>query len=66
MRRSELWLGTVAAGVALASAAVAQTPEMARGAAVFDDFTLTPPPTRTPAGHGTTPLFCEFAATVNV
>jgi cytochrome c len=37
MARSEPWLAALAAGVALAGVAHAQTAEMARGAAVFDD-----------------------------
>ena len=37
MARSKLWSAALAAAVTLASAASAQTPEMARGAAVYDD-----------------------------
>ena len=37
MDRSSVWIAALAAGVALAGAAHAQTAEMARGAAVYDD-----------------------------
>ncbi|HXQ17589.1 MAG TPA: c-type cytochrome [Caulobacteraceae bacterium] len=37
MRRSELWFAALAVGVGLAGPALAQTAEMARGEAVYDD-----------------------------